>query len=222
MFFCFDYTTSGEPPITTSPHLKNHHITFGCFGAGPKIGRETIDVWAKLLNRVPGSILRIQNHQLSLPANRRFLVDRFRASGIAPDQLLIVPGVDRTALLHLYSQVDISLDTWPYCGGNTIAESLWHGVPVVTYRGDRFSSRYGASLLTAAGCPDLVADTTDRYIELAAELANDSDRLVYLRRKLRQMSVEFGLGNSALFARRLEDAYVVMLGRQQASIERTG
>jgi protein O-GlcNAc transferase len=212
-FFCFDYSKFDEPPIAEPPHLKNGHITFGCFGSGGKINREWIEVWAKLLHRVPGSILRIQNAQLWHYSDRRFMTERFRACGIPPERLALAAGVDRPTLLRIFSQIDINLDTWPYCGGNTVAESLWHGVPVVTYRGDRFSSAYGASLLTAAGCPDLVAETPEQYIDLAVELARSPERLLYLRHNLRRMSQEFGLGDSKRFARNLEAAYVDMLSR---------
>ena len=70
------------------------------------------------------------------------------------------------------------LDTWPYCGGNSTAEALWHGVPVITLKGDRFASRYGASLLAAAGCADLVADSPEQYVAIAKRLAGDPARLV--------------------------------------------
>jgi len=212
-FFCFDYTTSSEPSVAESPHLKNGYITFGCFGSGGKIGRGLIRIWAELLHRVPSSILHIQNSQLSASDNRRFMLDCFRAFDIGAERLILKGGVDRRTLLNVYSRIDISLDTWPYCGGNTIAESLWHGVPVVTLRGQRFSSAYGASLVTAAGCAELVGETPDDYIEIAARLANDSPRLVGLRRNLRDMSVRHGLGDSRLHAYRLDRAYLDMLER---------
>jgi hypothetical protein len=215
-FFCFDYTKFDEPPVTPSPHVENGYVTFGCFGTGAKINRQLVGIWAELLHRVPRSRLHLQNPQLSPPSDRQFMADRFAACGIAPDRLILEGGVDRPVLLQSYGQVDISLDTWPYSGGNTIAESLWHGVPVVTYKGDRFASAYGASLVTAAGCGDLAGDTSEQYVEVAARLAADSDRLVSLRQNLRRMSLEYGLGDSKLFAHRLEEAFVTMLGEQAA------
>lgn len=210
-FFCFDYSKLDEPPVAEPPHLKNGFVTFGCFGTGAKIGRELIEIWSKLLHQVPGAKFHLQNPQLSQTSDRRFMSDRFEARGIPPERLILEGGVERSLLLRSYARVDISLDTWPYCGGNTIAESLWHGVPVVTYRGNRFASTYGASLVTAAGCGDLVGHTSDEYIDVAVQLAADSKRLVHLRQNLRRMSTEFGLGNSKLFARRLEVAYIKML-----------
>jgi predicted O-linked N-acetylglucosamine transferase (SPINDLY family) len=215
-FFCFDYTKFDEPPIVDPPHLKNKYITFGCLGAGTKIGREQIEIWAKLLHRVPNSRLYLQNGELSRASDRCFIASCFEVHGITPDRLILESGVDRTLLLRRYAQIDISLDTWPYCGGNTIAESLWHGVPVVTYLGDRFASSYGASLVTAAGCSSLIGRTIEQYIDIAATLAEDSDRLLYLRKNLRRMSLEYGLGDSKLFARRMEKAFEEMLNKASA------
>ncbi|MGH9420974.1 MAG: tetratricopeptide repeat protein, partial [Thermoanaerobaculia bacterium] len=172
-----------------------------------------IELWARLLHRVPNAILRIQNGQLESEGNRRFIAARFQRFGISPERLVLEKGVARRKLLDAYNEVDISLDTWPYCGGNTIAESLWMGVPVVTLKGDRFGSRYGASLVTAGGCPEFVAESPEEYVEIAARLAGDLPRLRHLRQNLRQMSIDHGLGDSTLFARRLENAYREMLGR---------
>jgi predicted O-linked N-acetylglucosamine transferase (SPINDLY family) len=116
----------------------------------------------------------------------------------------------RHDVVRSYAEVDIALDTWPYCGGNTTAEALWQGVPVVTLEGDRFSAAYGASLLRAAGCPELIAKTPDEYIDLAVALAQAPARVVGYRSRLRSMVVAHGLGDAGLFTRRFEDTLITM------------
>jgi predicted O-linked N-acetylglucosamine transferase (SPINDLY family)/glycosyltransferase involved in cell wall biosynthesis len=213
-FFCFDYRESESPPIAEPPSLAKGYVTFGCFGYGGKLNTQLLQLWAELLRQVPSSRLHIQNAQIKNERGRRFLAERFRSLGIAPERLTLAVGVGRQSLLEAYADIDISLDTWPYCGGNSIAEALWHGVPVITLKGNRFSSRYGASLVTAAGCGDLVADSPEQYVAIAKQLAGDPVRLASLRQRLRDMSIEHGLGDSAGFARRLEDAYIEMLSRR--------
>lgn len=209
---CYDYEGFPQPPVREEPpSWSNKGITFGCFGSGGKINERLIEIWATLLRRVPGSNIYVRNAQLSQKDNRRYMADRFEWFGVGSDRLRLEGGTDRVSLLKSYNDVDISLDTWPYCGGNTIGESLWQGVPVVSYLGERFSSRYGASLLIAAGCRDLVATSADEYVDIAADLAGDRDRLGYLRSNLRRMCKENGLGNSTRFARNLERAFTEML-----------
>jgi hypothetical protein len=212
-FFCFDYRGSNYPAIVEPPSLSKGYVTFGCFGFGGKLNFQLLQLWAELLHQVPKSRLHIQNVQIVNERSRRFLAERFRSFGIDPERLILANGVERQALLKVYADIDISLDTWPYCGGNSTAEALWHGVPVITLKGDRFASRYGASLLAAAGCSDLVADSPEQYVAIAKRLAGDPARLTRLRHELRDMSIEYGLGDSVGFARRLEDAYVDMLSR---------
>jgi protein O-GlcNAc transferase len=212
-FFCFDYRNSESPPISEPPVLTRGYPTFGCFGYGGKLNKQLLALWARLLRRVPDAKLHLQNPQFANYNCRQFIVSQFHNLGIEAHRLILARGAIRKDLLEIYNHIDISLDTWPYCGGNTIAESLWMGVPVVTLKGDRFSSRYGASLLAAAGCRDLVAHTPEEYIEIVAQLAGDRPRLRFLRQNLRRMSLDHGLGDSQRFARDLEHAYVEMLRR---------
>ena len=66
--------------------------------------------------------------------------------------------------------------------------------------------------LTAAGCNELVAETTEEYIELAANLARDMRRLDFYRQNLRQMmGKNGGFSDSAVFVARIEDAYAAMI-----------
>jgi len=80
-------------------------------------------------------------------------------------------------------------------------------VPVVTLRGDRHAARVGASLLAQVGLPDLVADSVEDYVEIAAALAGDSKRLTELRRTLRPRMAASPLCDAPGFARKMEAAY---------------
>lgn len=59
------------------------------------------------------------------------------------------------------------------------------GVPVVTLAGDRHASRVGVSLLHAVGHPEWIAREPEEYVQAAAKLAADRDRLAHVRGGLR-------------------------------------
>ncbi len=210
-FFCFNYEWDEFPKIKAPPHLKNGYITFGCFGSQSKINDAVIKLYADVLHAVPRSRLFLRNMGLASLENRKFMARRFARWGIPSSRLRLQPGGAREEIKQNYNEVDISLDTWPYCGGNTIAESQWMGVPVITLKGDRFPSAYGASLLEASGCPELIATSPDDFIEKCETLAADSAKIVYYRENLRRMMVEHGFGDATRFARDLEAAYEEML-----------
>jgi glycosyltransferase involved in cell wall biosynthesis len=212
-FLLYNYDWFDAPAITPPPSEKRGHITFGYLGSGARVNLQVIEGWAKLLHAVPGSRMYIRNHQLTPADNREFLKRRFERFGISPDRLTVFGGVDRPTLVKCYEEFDISLDTWPYCGGNTVAESLWQGVPVITLKSGRFSGHYGASLLTAAGCPELVAHSEEEYLEIAKRLAGSPERLRGYRSSLREKMRQSGLCDADAFAKKMDQAYIEMMQR---------
>ncbi len=202
-FFRFDYRDALFPRVQPPPCLKNRYLTFGCFGSWTKINAALIGDWADVLINFPAAKLRLQNAGLDREGNRRWLYNEFAARGIMPDRLSLHGEASRFALLLDYADIDISLDTWPYNGGNTIAESFWQGVPVVTLYGDRFSSRYGSSIVRAAGYPELVANDLDDMMNIIRRLTPD-----WLARERFAMRAKgFRLSDSEGLARNLEAAY---------------
>ena len=210
-FLCYNYDDFAMPPVAERPSKSRGYVTFGCFGSGGKIGDALVALWAEILKRAPGSMLFLRNRQLTPDDNRQFMIDRFRRHGIEKGRLRLMGGASHATLLKSYDEVDISLDTWPYCGGNTIAEPIWQGVPVVTLKGNRFSGRYGASLVAASGCPELISGTPGEYVNLAVRLSEQPDRLDYYRANLRKLSRESSLVDAKRFARNLSAAFVEMM-----------
>jgi predicted O-linked N-acetylglucosamine transferase (SPINDLY family) len=212
-FLFFNYDWANLPAPSDPPCLKNGYVTFGCFGSAGKVNDDIIAFWARIMHRVPRSRMYIRSSPLGAVANRDFMAMRFARHGIEAERLRLEGATDWNTFIKSYEDVDITLDTWPYCGANTVAESLWQGVPVITLKGTRFSSRYGTSHVTAAGCSELAGDGPERYIEIASELAAAPERLLNYRRNLRRMALEHGLSDPVRFARKLERAYEQMLNQ---------
>jgi len=219
-FFCFNFEEEDMPISKEPPILKNGFVTFGFFGGTSKFNKSFIQLMVAVLQASEGSRLLMANNGLSYTEHRANLVKRFADLGIHPSRLLLFPGRDRHGVAELHKQVDITFDSWPYCGGNTLAESLWYGVPAITLKGNRFSSRYGASILSAAGLPDLVASSEDEYVQLSATLSSDISRLEDLRLNLRRMMCSEGMfSDTAAFARDMAHGFEEMY-RQTAEDNR--
>ena len=210
----YDYESASMPEVCPPPVVRNGFVTFGSFGGPYKLNNECIELWAAVMRATPGSRLLIQNEGMTKKANGDFIARQFGQHGIHADRLTILPGISREENLLNYSMMDMSLDTWPYCGGNSVAEALWQGVPVVTLKGPRAVSAYGAALVSAVGLSDLVAHTPAQYVDIAARLAADKARLVQLRTSLRSMAREHGLADSTGMARALEGAFTSMMDRR--------
>lgn len=207
-FFCFDFRQQIFPDITNSPCIKNDHITFGFLGGHTvKINDKMVETWSYIINYIPNSKLLIINNEFKSISVLRNFKKKFSKYGIREHSLDFRPGVSRDEILQCYNEIDISFDTWPYCGGNTLAESLWMGVPCVSLLGERFSSRYGSSILNACDLDFLIVESFDEYIEKCRELASNYEKLNSLRTTMRERITKSGFNDSQSFAKSLEEIF---------------
>jgi len=161
------------PAVAPLPGINGGRVTYGCFNNPTKFTDGLFVVWARLLERVPAARLLLKGRDFEDASVREQLLARMRAQGIPLERLELLPRTADTAgHLALYAQVDIALDTFPYAGTTTTCEALWMGRPVVTLSGSRHASRVGASLLTALGRPEWIAQNPESYVEIAARLAS--------------------------------------------------
>jgi protein O-GlcNAc transferase len=193
--------------VSQLPSQAAGQITFGCFQHASKINDLVIGTWAKVLSAVPQSVLRIQTLTLNTDEGRSQLLARVVAHGISADRVELVGTQDRADYFASHSHVDIILDTFPYPGGTSTCEALWMGVPTVTLRGNTLLARQGASLLSAAGLSDWIANTVDDYVTLATTKASQVDELAALRRSLRESTSKSPLMDAPLFFEALEKAF---------------
>ncbi|HFD80767.1 MAG TPA: tetratricopeptide repeat protein [Gammaproteobacteria bacterium] len=212
-FICYqpheDAPSPTEPPCTGTDT-----VTFGSFCNLYKINDRVIDLWSRLLDRVPDSrlmLFRLSINELS----KSWFEEKFAAHGADLGRIDFIGSIPErysnfpagTAHMGLMSECDFILDTFPYNNHTIACEALWLGVPILTLYGDRHASRVCSTILHAIGHPELVASTEDDYLEKAVELANDRDRIVELRRTLRDDFANSRLMDFPRFTRDLEKAY---------------
>ncbi len=200
------YKPDNEGPwVASPPSISAGYVTFGCLNRPIKVSATALTLWCQILKQVTDSKLLL----LAGPgdSDAYFFRDRFVGAGGDLSRFEICPRLPRSKYLELHSRVDIMLDTFPYNGDTTTCDSLWMGVPVVTLAGDHCHSRRGVSHLTHVGLTDLIANTPDEYVNVAANLAEDRSRLSNLRRELRSRLLGSAIVNGARYTKELEEAY---------------
>ncbi|MFN9999691.1 MAG: hypothetical protein ACK559_01055, partial [bacterium] len=94
-------------------------------------------------------------------------------AGIDPARLIFGGHLAKDDHFARLGALDLSLDTWLYGSHSTGCDALWAGVPLLTRRGSHFASRVAESLLHGVGLAELIADSTDEYIQKALALLNN-------------------------------------------------
>lgn len=201
--FVFQQNPALAVPVAPPPVLECGCITFGSTANPSKVSSRTLRMWGAVLRSVPGSRLWLVRPEFAELSCCRAFADRLALHGIPSVCFHVTNGAVNTIAEH--DRIDILLDTLPFGGSTTTCAALWQGVPVVTMRGDRTVSNVSASMLRAAGLPELVADDEHGFVERAVALASDIPRLATMRAMMRER-----LGGSELcdyrgFARAFED-----------------
>jgi len=203
-FLCF--TPPQHAPMPRMPEASQP-ITFGSFNNAAKIGAETVALWSSVLRAIPQSRLLLKSQWLLEAAAREDLLANFALQQVQRDRIeLLDYAPNLQAHLLLYQRMHVALDTLPYNGTTTTCEALWMGVPVIALRGDRHAARVSASLLTACGMQECIAENAENFIHLATTLAKDLDRLRALRVTLRATLSDSILLDSANYAARFYGA----------------
>jgi protein O-GlcNAc transferase len=191
--------------ISPRPIEQSGPIHFGSLNNPCKLNRPLLHLWSEILQAVPGAQLLLLTFDVS---QREQIKNRFTEWGIDPARLEFVDRrAARRDYLRLYDRIDICLDPLPYNGITTTCDALWMGVPVVSLTGKTPAGRAGLGLLSTICAPELVAHTPEQFVQIAAELAADADRLMNYRRTLRDQMRASPLMDAKRFAANVEAFY---------------
>ncbi|WP_337266098.1 O-linked N-acetylglucosamine transferase family protein [Oryzifoliimicrobium ureilyticus] len=204
-------------PVTRAElGLPEEAFIFASFNGNRKITPEVVDLWANILRRAPNSVLWLM---LSNPRVEQNLINQFTRRGIGRNRIILCTRVDYEKHIDRQQAADLGIDTFPVNGHTTTSEQLWGGLPVLTVRGTNFASRVSESLLNAIGLPELVASDLKAYEDMAVELANNRERVVEYKERLKQNAGIMPLFDADRFREHLEKAYEMMVERAKQGLE---
>jgi hypothetical protein len=187
--------------------LPKSGFVFCSFNNIYKFNPEVFDSWANILKRVDGSVLWLLEESELSTSN---LIKEAGKRGISADRLIFAKRVDNPYHLARSQLANLFLDTWPCNAHTTASDALWAGLPVITLIGEAFASRVCASLLNAAGLPEMITHTIDDYESLAVELALNTEKLNQIREKLIEHRYSCALFDTGQYVKDIEKLYIEM------------
>ncbi len=202
-YWCYSVPPEAPEP-NALPARARGSVTFGCLNSLSKISDVVLKTWIDILRAVPTSRLLLH---ADAGSGRERLTQIFSAAGVDPKRCEFVAYLPLEDYFRTLQKIDIALDPFPFAGGTTTCDALYMGVPVITLRGRRAVGRGGVSLLTSLSLLELIANTTEQYVQLATRLAGDYKAMANYRSGLRGMMKKSALMNPERFTRKLEEAY---------------
>lgn len=202
-------TIAASTPSRAAAGLPERGVVFCCFNGSDKISAAMAAVWMRLLAAVEGSVLWLSDMNGRAADNLRTAA---AAAGVAPARIVFAPPLPATGdQLARQRLADLVVDTADDNAFSTASDALWAGVPLLTCAGRAFPGRIAASLLHAAGLPELVTTSLADYEALALKLARDPARLQSIRQKLEANRLTCPLFDADRFRRHIEAAYATMV-----------
>jgi len=200
-------------PTREQAGLPAEGVVLCAFTNAYKINPPVFDIWMRLLQEVPQSVLWLRTVG---PEVRGNLLREAESRGVDPRRVVFAPHVASMAEhLGRHQLADLYLDTLPYNAHSTTCDALWAGVPVITCAGGSFASRVAASALEAVGLPELIGASLEEYGRLALELALNTRKRQELRVRLAANRTTRPLFDTAGYTRGLESAYRLMHQRSR-------
>ncbi|HUH92704.1 MAG TPA: tetratricopeptide repeat protein [Casimicrobiaceae bacterium] len=171
------------PPPTQrdAHHLPEEALVLACLNQSFKLRRPVFATWLAALRARPDAVLWLLAGHERMEVNLRVEAE---GAGVAAERLVFAPRLPHGAHIARLGCADLALDTLPYGSHTTGTDALGMGVPMLTCRGATFAGRVGASLLKAAGLPELITNSVAEYGERLLELVQSPTQLVQYRDRL--------------------------------------
>ena len=202
-----------QPMARQQAGLPEQAFVMCAFNHTYKIGPEAFDTWCGVMRDVPHAVLWLKETSSQLHDNVR---REAALRGVDPLRVIFAPTVGFADHFSRLALADVFIDTWPYNAHTTAADALWAGAPVLTGYGNAFASRVAASVLHAAGMPELAFASADEYRRAITVLALEPQLLAGYRQQLQQQRMQLALFDTPTYTRDFERLLQRMSARWRA------
>jgi predicted O-linked N-acetylglucosamine transferase (SPINDLY family) len=209
--FVYEPPRDTTPDVSDLPALRKGYVTFGSLTRTTRLNDPLLTVWKKILDRVPGSRLRLDQKPCVREGVQELFWKRLEDLGIPRERVELTCSQPHWLA---YQDIDITLDCWPHNAGTTTIESLWMGVPVLSKVDRPSMGCVGAATLRPLGLESWVAEDEAAYIEKAVAHASNLTALAQLRGGLRQRLERSSLLDAAACTQKMEAAFRQMLTKR--------
>ena len=199
-------------PTRAEAGLPEDAFVYASFNGMQKITPNCFARWMAILSATPGSVLWLLAGDEGV--NER-LMELARESGIAPERLIFAPKALNPQHIARMGLADLCLDTFPYGAHSTASDAITSGLPILTMPGKTFAARFCASIVAAAGIPEMICATPDEYVARAIGFERDRASLAAVRASLERQRETSVLRDIPGLARRLEELFWQMQGESE-------
>ncbi len=198
------------PASNWQPH-PDGTVWLGSFNNLTKVREETLGLWARVMNAVPGSKLLLKDSRAKDASVRERITSTLAMHGVAAERVeFAMRTPDWSSHMAVYDRLDIALDAVPLNSETTAFDALWMGVPLVALEGNWYGGRMTSAILKAFGKPEWVARDPDQYVAIVSGLAMDVAGRRILRASQRTLMANSPLCDAKGLARALEDSFEAM------------
>ena len=202
----------GAKPSRAQVGLPEDTFVFACFNGMQKITEHVFARWMKILTQAPTGVLWLLSGGEGVDERLRLAAKK---AGVAAERLIFAPSAPNAMHLARIALADLFLDTFPYNAHSTAADALTVGLPVLTFPGKSFASRFCHSIVAAAGALELICSGPDDYVSKAIHFAANPADLKDIRQRLQAGRETSVLRDIPALARRLEELFWQMQGEAE-------
>lgn len=158
-FLNFNYSHITTP---IEKRTSENQIIFGSFNKIQKINEEVLQLWSKILEEIPNSLIYFKSKEFKMKENQEFVLRYL------PKERVKFLDYKISTSLHYsdFNDIDITLDTYPYSGTTTTCDALTMGVPVISLLDtSKHQQSVSACILEKSGLSQFIAESPEDYIE---------------------------------------------------------